>query len=72
MAYRQSIAFSFTAVLAALMVLFCVSPAPAAPEGTMTIGVHVTLVSRWLDPAETEGLSDEKGPSASLALSTAR
>ena len=56
MAHRQSIALPFTAVLAALMVLACVSPAPAAPESTMTIGVHVTLVSRWLDPAETEGL----------------
>ena len=56
MAHRRSIAFPFTAVLAALMVLACVSPAPAAPEGTMTIGVHVTLVSRWLDPADTEGL----------------
>ena len=56
MPHRRSIAFPFTAVLAALMVLACVSPAPAAPEGTMTIGVHVTLVSRWLDPADTEGL----------------
>ena len=57
MAHRRSIAFPFTAVLAAaLVVLACVSPAPAAPESTMTIGVHVTLVSRWLDPAETEGL----------------
>ncbi len=28
----------------------------AAPEGQMTWGVHVTLVTRWLDPAETEGL----------------
>src|SRR6266481_8201156 len=26
------------------------------PDGTMTIGVHVTLVSRWLDPGETEAL----------------
>ena len=33
------------------------APALAAPEpGTMVIGLHVTLVSRWLDPAETEGL----------------
>jgi peptide/nickel transport system substrate-binding protein len=30
--------------------------AEAAPEGTMTWGVHVTLASRWLDPAETEAL----------------
>ena len=34
-----------------------VSPAPAAPpDGTLTIGVHVTLVSRWLDPGDTEAL----------------
>src|SRR6266851_696876 len=34
-----------------------VSPALAAPpDGTMAIGVHVTLVSRWLDPGETEAL----------------
>jgi peptide/nickel transport system substrate-binding protein len=26
----------------------------AAPEGTMTWGVHVTLASRWLDPSDTE------------------
>jgi len=31
-------------------------PARAAQDGTMTIGVHVTLVSRWLDPGETEAL----------------
>ena len=30
--------------------------AAAAPEGTMTWGVHVTLATRWLDPAETEAL----------------
>lgn len=33
------------------------APAPAAPpDGTLAIGVHVTLVSRWLDPGETEAL----------------
>ncbi len=32
------------------------SPAIAAPDGTLTIGVHVTLVSRWLDPGDTEAL----------------
>src|SRR5262247_1493076 len=31
-------------------------PAAAAPEGTMTWGIHITLASRWLDPAETEGI----------------
>jgi peptide/nickel transport system substrate-binding protein len=29
-------------------------PAAAAPEGTMTWGVHVTLAPRWLDPVDTE------------------
>ena len=28
-------------------------PAAAAPEGTVTWGVHITLASRWLDPGET-------------------
>ena len=33
-------------------------PADAAdaPAGTLTIGVHVTLVNRWLDPGEAEGI----------------
>src|SRR2546422_403375 len=31
-------------------------PVVAAPEGTVTWGVHITLASRWLDPAETEGI----------------
>ena len=30
------------------------TPAAAAPEGTMTWGLHVTLAAKWLDPAETE------------------
>ena len=33
------------------------SPAAAGgPQGQMTWGVHITLASRWLDPAETEGI----------------
>ena len=44
-------------LLAALtLVAVLRGPAPAAPEGTMIWGVHVTLASRWLDPAETEAL----------------
>ena len=31
-----------------------VSGAAAAPEGTLTIGMHFTPVPRWLDPAEGE------------------
>jgi peptide/nickel transport system substrate-binding protein len=30
------------------------APAAAAPEGTLTWGLHVTLASKWLDPSETE------------------
>jgi len=51
-------------VIAQTLVLFLLlsmfgglSPALAAPpDGTLAIGVHVTLVSRWLDPGETEAL----------------
>src|SRR6266699_3546775 len=40
----------------ALTVLLLALPAPAAaaPEGTLTWGIHVTLAARWLDPADTE------------------
>src|SRR5436309_6455915 len=38
----------------ALLLLGWPAPLNAAPEGTMTWGLHVTLASRWLDPAETE------------------
>src|SRR5262249_6964848 len=40
-----------------LVLLATATPAPAAsPDGTLTIGVHVTLVNRWLDPGGTEAL----------------
>jgi peptide/nickel transport system substrate-binding protein len=40
-----------------LLLLVARAPAaPAAPEGVMTWAVHITLASRWLDPAETEGI----------------
>src|SRR3989442_10600018 len=29
-------------------------PAAAQPSGPMTFGVHVTLATRWLDPADTD------------------
>src|SRR3989442_15304526 len=43
----------------ALIALASVTPSPtvAAPEGTVTWGLHVTIASRWLDPAETEALA---------------
>ena len=44
--------------IAALLVLLLFPalavPAAAAPEGTLTWGVHVTLAARWLDPGDTE------------------
>ena len=43
-------------LLAAALISGVARPASAAPEGTMTWGVHITLASRWLDPAETEGI----------------
>ena len=43
-------------LLAVVLVLGLAGSAAAAPEGTMTWGVHITLASRWLDPAETEGI----------------
>src|SRR6266508_5798613 len=43
-------------LLALLLVGGAAGPASAAPEGTMTWGVHITLATRWLDPAETEGI----------------
>ena len=46
---------SFLVLLMATAVFGAIAPA-AAQDGTVTIGVHVTLVNRWLDPGETEGL----------------
>ena len=45
-------------ILFLVFTLLAGAPAtPAAPpDGTLAIGVHVTLVSRWLDPGETEAL----------------
>ena len=41
--------------LAALLFLPALGgPVAAAPEGTMTWGLHVTLAAKWLDPADTE------------------
>jgi len=39
---------------AVLLLTALAGPAAAAPEGTLTWGLHVTLVSKWVDPADTE------------------
>ena len=45
------------ALLLVFVVVSAAPPARAATEpGTMVWGLHVTLVSRWLDPGETEAL----------------
>jgi peptide/nickel transport system substrate-binding protein len=43
-------------VLAVLLLVPATLALAAPPDGTLVQGLHVTLVSRWLDPAETEGL----------------
>ncbi len=45
---------ALTALLALSALALLLAPAAAAPEGTMTWGLHVTLAAKWLDPAETE------------------
>jgi peptide/nickel transport system substrate-binding protein len=41
--------------LAAVLLLAALGgPVAAAPERTMTWGLHVTLAAKWLDPADTE------------------
>ncbi len=40
--------------LAVALTALSVTPATAAPEGTMSWAAHVTLAPRWLDPGETE------------------
>ena len=37
-----------------LMSVVLAGPAVAAPEGTLTWGLHVTLAARWVDPVDTE------------------
>src|SRR5216117_3519501 len=41
-------------IVVVLLWLAGASVAAAAPEGTLTIAMHFTPVSRWLDPAEGE------------------
>ena len=36
------------------LAILLVTPASAQPAGTVTFAVHVTLATRWLDPAETD------------------
>src|SRR5246127_516643 len=53
---RRSIARVYLLTLLTAFLTGGIPMAAAAPEGTMAWGVHITLASRWLDPAETEGI----------------
>src|SRR5467141_3460764 len=53
---RHSVSRIVIVLLALALLLGVARSAAAAPEGTVTWGVHITLASRWLDPAETEGI----------------
>jgi hypothetical protein len=63
---RSLLANSLLVIVFFSIALFCAAPPARAadtptgrsevPVGTLTIGVHVTLVNRWLDPEETEAL----------------
>ena len=45
---------ALTPVTALLWLCAHGTPAAAAPEGTLTWGLHVTLATKWLDPSDTE------------------
>src|SRR5215471_13175821 len=41
-------------LICAAALLLEANPATAAPEGTLTLALHFSPVTRWLDPAEGE------------------
>jgi peptide/nickel transport system substrate-binding protein len=51
---RRSLAFTILMALALTATL--VPPAAAAPEGQLTLAVHISLAPTWFDPAETPGI----------------
>src|SRR6266849_8006735 len=54
MASRSFLVLRLIPLLAAVLWLAPAGLAAAAPEGTLTIAMHFSPVSRWLDPAEGE------------------
>ncbi len=51
---RVALSLGRTTLAALLLVPALAHPVSAAPEGTLTWGLHVTLAPRWLDPGDTE------------------
>src|SRR6267143_2963861 len=54
MASRSFLVLRLISLLGAALWLATAGPAGAAPEGTLTIAMHFSPVTRWLDPAEGE------------------
>src|SRR6266853_3011324 len=54
MASPSSLVHPLISLLGAALWLATAGPAEAAPEGTLTIAMHFSPVTRWLDPAEGE------------------
>jgi peptide/nickel transport system substrate-binding protein len=52
----RSVPLAVVLVLVALLLTPVTAALGAPPPDTMVLGLHVTLVSRWLDPGETEAL----------------
>ena len=52
----RSVPLVVVLVLVALLLTPVTAALAAPPPDTMVLGLHVTLVSRWLDPGETEAL----------------
>src|ERR1700687_68681 len=54
MAFRSFLVLRLISLLGAALWLGTAGPAVAPPEGTLTIAMHFSPVTRWLDPAEGE------------------
>ena len=52
----RSVSLAVVLCLVALLLMPVTAALAAPPPDTMVLGLHVTLVSRWLDPGETEAL----------------
>src|SRR5438128_2145864 len=53
---RSSLPLALLLVLTVMVLSPVATPATAAPEGQLTIAVHVSLAPTWFDPAETPGV----------------
>src|SRR5437588_1095856 len=54
--HRSSLPLALLLALTVAVLSPVATPAAAAPEGQLTIAVHVSLAPTWFDPAETPGV----------------